>query len=162
MFDVLFNENWRINILKKYSIVCQTPGAQPYTVCAYSGIDLTQVLGISQADMPDGYFGWYQECGEVAVMAGDQTQAAYADFSPNDAKLRLSKESSKELQKHSSELPSGIMDEKCLVHYKDERLSLLPPLLIEVGPYCKLLKEARDVFVDGHFYACVAMCGISI
>jgi hypothetical protein len=53
------------------------------------------------------------------------------------------------------------MDEKSFAHHKDERLSQLPPLLIEVGPYCKLLREARDVFVDGHFYACVAMCGIS-
>jgi hypothetical protein len=43
-----------------------------------------------------------------------------------------------------------------------QRLSLLPPLLIEVGPYCNLLREARNVFVDGHFYACVAMCGISV
>jgi hypothetical protein len=54
-----------------------------------------------------------------------------------------------------------MMDEKSFAHHKDERLSQLPPLLIEVGPYCNLLKEARDVFVDGHFYACVAMCGIS-
>ena len=53
------------------------------------------------------------------------------------------------------------MDEKIFAHYKTERLSQLPPLLIEVGPYCGLLREARDVFVDGHFYACVAMCGIS-
>ncbi|MCX5653634.1 MAG: hypothetical protein NTY65_03155 [Planctomycetota bacterium] len=43
-----------------------------------------------------------------------------------------------------------------------ERLSQLPALLIEAGPYCDLIREARDVFVDGHFYACVAMCGISI
>ena len=32
---------------------------------------------------------------------------------------------------------------------------------MEDGPYCGLIREARDVFVDGHFYACVAMCGIS-
>jgi hypothetical protein len=37
----------------------------------------------------------------------------------------------------------------------------LPPLLMDDGPYCALLREARDVFVDGYFYACVAMCGIS-
>ena len=53
------------------------------------------------------------------------------------------------------------MNEESLAHHKTERLSQLPPLLIEVGPYCELLREARDVFVDGHFYACVAMCGIS-
>ena len=53
------------------------------------------------------------------------------------------------------------MDEESIEHLKNERLSQLPPLLIEAGSYCELLREARDVFVDGHFYACVAMCGIS-
>ena len=130
-------------------------------MCAYSGTDLSQVLGIKQADMSDGYYGWFLECGEVAVRVGGQIQPAYADFRPNDAKLRLSEESLKGSQKCPAEPPSGEMDEKSFAHHKDERLSQLPPLLIEVGPYCSLLKEARDVFVDGHFYACVAMCGIS-
>jgi hypothetical protein len=111
--------------------------------------------------MPEGYYGFIQECGEVAVRVSGQIQPAYADFGPNGAKLRLSKESSKESQKRLAELPYGAMDEKAIAHHKDERLSQLPPLLIEVGSYCKLFKEARDVFVDGHFYACVAMCGIS-
>jgi hypothetical protein len=131
-------------------------------VCAYSGTDLSQVLAISQAkDMPDGYYGWMLEYGEVAVRVSGQIQPAYADFRPNDAKLRLSEESSKGSQKRPAEMPSGAMDEKSFAHHKYERLSQLPPLLIEAGPYCKLLTEARDVFVDGHFYACVAMCGIS-
>jgi hypothetical protein len=111
--------------------------------------------------MPGGSYGWIQECGEVAVRVGGQIQPAYADFRPNDAKRHLSEESSKGSQKRPAELPSGAMDEKSFAHHKDERLSQLPPLLIEVGPYCKLLREARDVFVDGYFYACVAMCGIS-
>jgi hypothetical protein len=103
--------------------------------------------------MPDGYYGWIQECGEAVVRVSGQTQAAYADFRPNAAKRHLDEESSKDSQEQPAELPSGA---------KDERLSQLPPLLIEDGPYCKLLREARDVFVDGHFYACVAMCGISL
>ena len=111
--------------------------------------------------MPDGYFGWIQECGEVAVKVNGQTQAAYADFRPNAAKHHMDEELSKDLQKRPTELTSGPMDDKSFSHQKNERLSRLPPLLIEVGPYCKLLREARDVFVDGHFYACVAMCGIS-
>jgi len=111
--------------------------------------------------MPEGSFGWIQECGEAVVRVSNQTQAAYADFRPNAAKRHLSEESSKGSQKRPAELPSGTMDEKSFAHHKDERLSQLPPLLIEVGPYCKLLREARDVFVDGHFYACVAMCVIS-
>ncbi len=111
--------------------------------------------------MPDGNYGWIQECGVVAVNVCGKIQPAYADFSPNDAKFRLSKESSKGLQEQTSELPTGAIDEKSLAYHKDERLSQLPPLLIEVGPYCNLLREARDVFVGGYFYACVAMCGIS-
>jgi len=130
-------------------------------MCAYSGTDLSQVLGISQADMPDDYYGWVQICGNGYVMVSGQAQPAYADFRPNEAKLRLSEESSKGSQNRSAEMPSGTMDEKSFDRHKKERLSQLPPLLIEVGPYCNLLKEARDVFVDEHFYACVAMCGIS-
>jgi len=111
--------------------------------------------------MPDGYYGWIQECGEAVVRVSGQTQAAYADFRPNSAKRYLDEELSKGSKERPAELLSGAMDEKSFAHHKDERLSHLPPLLIEVGPYCSLLKEARDVFVDGHFYACVAMCGIS-
>ncbi|MBN1806936.1 MAG: hypothetical protein JW837_16935 [Sedimentisphaerales bacterium] len=73
----------------------------------------------------------------------------------------MREESSRNSEARPTELPSDLMDEKAFDRHKYERLSQLPPLLIEVGPYCKLLREARDVFVDGHFYACVAMCGIS-
>jgi hypothetical protein len=88
-------------------------------------------------------------------MVDGQEQPAYCDFMPNDAKLRISNASFKDSQKRLTELPSGEMDDR------SERLSQLPPLLIEAGRYCELLREARNVFVDGHFYACVAMCGIS-
>lgn len=36
-----------------------------------------------------------------------------------------------------------------------------PHCFIEVGPYSNLPREGRATFVDGHFYACVAMCGIA-
>ena len=148
--------------LQKYSIVGQAPSARSYTVRAYTGTDLSEVLGISQAPtMPEGSYGWMQLCGEVRVRVPGGTQIAYADFRPNDAKLQLSKVSAKDPQKgHPKRLP-GILDDKALRHEKHLRLSQLPALLIEAGPYCELLREARDVFVDGHFYACVAMCGIS-
>ncbi len=149
-------------ILTKYSIVCQAPNAKPYTVCAYSGTDLSQVLGINQASMPNGYYGWILEHGEAIVRVSGQTLPAYADFRPNAAKLQLSEKSSKNSQKRPAEPPSDAMDGKSFAHHKIKRLSQLPPLLIEVSPYCNLLKEAREVFVDGHFYACVAMCGISV
>lgn len=111
--------------------------------------------------MPDGSHGWIQECGEVVVRVSGQTEAAYADFSPNAAKLRLREGLSKGAAEERAKLPSNALGKESFAHDKDERISQLPPLLIEVGPYCRLLREARDVFVDGHFYACVAMCGIS-
>lgn len=145
----------------QYSIVCQVPDAEPYTVQVYNGTDLSQVLGITQANMPEGYYGWIQECGEVVVRGTSQTQSAYADFSPNAAKRHLSEEMSKNPNKHTEESPKGGMGEQTVDHNKNVRLSQLPPLLIEVGPYCNLLREGRATFVDGHFYACVAMSGIS-
>jgi hypothetical protein len=133
-----------IDTLTQYSIVCQASDAEPYTICAYSGTDLSKIVGITQAHvMPPGTYGWVQECGEAFVRVEGQAQPAYADFRPNAVRL-----------------PSGALDEKSLA--RNERLSRLPPLLIDNGPYCALLREARDVFVDGYFYACVAMCGISL
>jgi hypothetical protein len=142
-----------MNVITQYSIVCQVPGAEPYTFCAYSGDDLSQVLGINQANMHEGYYGWIQECGEAQVNVSGQTQPAYADFRPNAAKRDLKEELSKGHQEQGKNL---------LARESLERLSQLPPLLIEAGDYCVLIREARDVFVNGHFYACVAMCGISL
>ncbi|KKM65736.1 hypothetical protein LCGC14_1488300 [marine sediment metagenome] len=148
--------------LKKYSIVAQASDATPYTVSAYSGSDLSAALAISQAEnMPEGSYGWMQLCGDVRVRTPGGTQTAYVDFRPNDARLQLSSESSEGSGGQSAKLPPGVLDDKTLAHGRHLRLSQLPPLLIEAGPYCSLLREARDVFVDGHFYACVAMCGIS-
>jgi hypothetical protein len=131
-----------VDTLAQYSIVCQAPGAEPYTICAYSGTDLSKIVGITQARaMPPGSYGWVQQCGEAFIRVEGQTHAAYADFRPNAAKPQ-----------------PDTRDEKPKA--QQERLFQLAPLLIEAGPYCSLLQEAREVFVDGHFYACVAMCGI--
>jgi hypothetical protein len=150
-------------VLTQYSMVCQAPGAEPYTICAYSGTDISQVVGITQAPvMPEGTYGWIQECGEAVVRVSSQTQPAYADFRPNDARLHLGEEPTGDSGGQSPEISHRVLYEKSRHQEKRERLSQLPPLLIEVGPYCSLLREARDVFVDGYFYACVAMCGISL
>lgn len=141
-----------MHIITQYSIVCQVPGAEPYNFCAYSGEDLSQVLGITQANMHEGYYGWIQECGEAFVKVSGQTQPAYADFRPNTAKHDLEEELSKGQQEQGM---------NPLTRDTLERLSQLPPLLMEAGPYCGLIREARDVFVGGYSYACVAMCGIS-
>jgi hypothetical protein len=148
-------------ILTQYSIVCQVAGAEPYTVCAYNGTDLSQVLGITQANLPDGSYGWIQVCGEALVSVSGQTKAAYVDFRPNTAISHLKEKSPKGSQKQIADLPAGVVCDDPLNYAGRERLSQLPPLLIEDGAYCQLIREARDVFVDGHFYACVAMCGIS-
>ena len=39
------------------------------------------------------------------------------------------------------------------------RYASLPVLLIHHGEYCNLLMEARELFINGYFYSCVAMCG---
>jgi hypothetical protein len=111
--------------------------------------------------MPEGSCGWMQLCGPGYIQVSGQTQPAYVDFRPNDAKLRLSKEPKNETQERRPDLPPGVLEVIPLDPDRYERLSQLPALLIEAGPYCNLIREARDVFVDGHFYACVAMCGIS-
>lgn len=46
-----------------------------------------------------------------------------------------------------------------------ERIWNLPPLILELKddafePYTFLLLEARELYVHGHFYSCVAMCGV--
>ncbi|MFA5077957.1 MAG: hypothetical protein WC541_00555 [Dehalococcoidia bacterium] len=109
--------------------------------------------------MPEGSYGWIQECGEVLVRVNGQTQTAYADFRPNTAKQK--KELLKDSGQQVEELSSSTSDVDPLDQAMLRRFSLLPPLLIEDGPYCRLIREARDVFINGHFYACVAMCGIS-
>lgn len=95
----------------------------------------------------------------MLVKENGQTQAAYCDFRPNSAKHRLREELLKHSLEKVAEQPSGTMSEPA--HERLERLAQLPPLLMEDGPYCRLMREAKDVFVDGHFYACVTMCGIS-
>ena len=150
-----------MSILTQYRIVCHVPGAKQYTIWAYSGEDLTKVAGITHAKLPVGHYGWILERGEALVSVSGQTQAAYADFRPNSAQHNPREELSKGLQGQVVEPPSDEVAENPITNDMVERLSQLPPLLIEDGPYCRLIREARDVFVDGHFYACVAMCGIS-
>lgn len=111
--------------------------------------------------MPENTYGWIQLSGNGYVVVSNEKQPAFADFRPNELKLQLSGKWPKENEKNSEKSPADIASLNSVAHEKDMRLSQLPPLLIEAGPYCNLLREARDVFVDGHFYACVAMCGIS-
>ncbi len=46
--------------------------------------------------------------------------------------------------------------ENMIARYKE-----LPAIIVEYGRYSPLLLEARELFIEGKFYSCVAMCGIS-
>jgi hypothetical protein len=47
-----------VDVLAQYSIVCQASDVEPYTVCAYTGTDLSKIVGITQAHiMPPGTYG---------------------------------------------------------------------------------------------------------
>jgi len=42
-----------------------------------------------------------------------------------------------------------------------ERMWDLPPMIVKpYGEYLALLLESRELYIAGHFYSCVAMCGI--
>jgi hypothetical protein len=42
-----------------------------------------------------------------------------------------------------------------------DRVWDLPAIIVKAeGEYLNLLREARDLYLDGRFYSCVAMCGI--
>jgi hypothetical protein len=42
-----------------------------------------------------------------------------------------------------------------------ERYCQLPNLMVHPGPHLNLLHDARELFILGKFYPCVAMCGIT-
>jgi len=59
----------------------------------------------------------------------------------------------------------GILRQKLEERLADsiERIWDLPPIILTPKPkgdYLALLLESRELYVDGHFYPCVAMCGI--
>jgi hypothetical protein len=112
-------------------------------------------------NLPGGSYGWIETRGHGEVNVSGQTQPAYVDFEPNLAKIRLNEEPRPESQEPCPILPPNIQKAAEADPVRYGRLCQLPPLLIEAGPYCDLIREARAVFVDGHDYACVAMCGIS-
>ncbi len=41
------------------------------------------------------------------------------------------------------------------------RYKSLPPIMVHLGKYSEFLIEARDLFIKGSFYPCIAMCGIT-
>lgn len=135
--------------LEQYTIVCRDPDSGPGAVCAYTGDDISQIVGVTMAHRwPEQWFGWIQETGRVELPVVGGAERVYLDFYPNVARV----------EKQEGPIQGAIPIET----ERLERLCKLDPLIIELGEYCNLLREARDVFVDGHFYSCVAMCGIAM
>jgi hypothetical protein len=77
----------------------------------------------------------------------------FLDVTPNTPKTDRTKEDFGNMlrQKFEQRLPGAV-----------ERIWELPPVILEkpFGEYVSLLVEARELFIAGHFYSCVAMCGI--
>jgi hypothetical protein len=82
-----------------------------------------------------------------------QLMEGFIDFRPNlqrnEQSRRIIRQELRE--KFERNLPEAV-----------ERIWDVPYLALKApfGLYLGLLTEARELFVDGHFYSCVAMCGI--
>jgi hypothetical protein len=81
-----------------------------------------------------------------------QLMEVFLDVLPNIPKNDQSRKSVRQLlQKQFDGILSSMV----------ERLWDLPPIIVKPeGEYLALLTEARALYLAGHFYACVAMCGI--
>src|SRR5262245_47132693 len=84
----------------------------------------------------------------------EQSQAinVFLDLRPNWPKNDQTRENFRQTLRQQLE---GKLDDAV------ERVWDLPPIIVRPdGEYLALLIEARDLYEAGHFYACVAMCGI--
>jgi hypothetical protein len=77
----------------------------------------------------------------------------FVDVTPNTPKTERTREDFGHIlrQKFEQRLPEAV-----------ERIWELPPVILQkpFEEYVSLLVEARELFIAGHFYSCVAMCGI--
>jgi hypothetical protein len=76
----------------------------------------------------------------------------YLDFTPNGPKDEIGRQNAvnRLTQDFERRLEGAV-----------ERQWNLPPIMVILqGEYLELLREARDLYIDGRFYSCVAMCGI--
>ena len=76
----------------------------------------------------------------------------FLDLLPNQPKTDQTRESFRQIlrQRFEGRLTDAV-----------ERVWELPPMILKPhGEYLALLLEAREIYLAGHFYSCVAMCGI--
>ena len=82
-----------------------------------------------------------------------QLMNVFLDLLPNQARDDQTRDIFRQLlrQRFEERLPEVI-----------ERMWKLPPIILKerFGDYMELLLEARTLFLMGHFYSCVAMCGV--
>lgn len=83
----------------------------------------------------------------------DEMIQVYLDLLPNQPKNEQTREANRQMmrQRFERKLPEAV-----------ERIWELPPIILKEpsGIYVELLSESRELFIAGHFYSCVAMCGI--
>lgn len=83
----------------------------------------------------------------------DKLVNVFLDLSPNQPKNDVTRAEFRQLltQRFERQLPEAV-----------ERIWKLPAIILRepFSDYLSLLLEARELFVMGHFYSCVAMCGI--
>jgi hypothetical protein len=83
----------------------------------------------------------------------DQFMNVLLDVMPNMPRNEQTRESFGNIlrQKFEQRLPDAV-----------ERIWELPPIILQrpEGEHARILLEARELFIAGHFYSCVAMCGI--
>ena len=86
----------------------------------------------------------------------DKSILIQMDMTPNLLKLRGQEESIKETMRQ--ELEKDL--DKRISRYKE-----LPAIMVQVkseeDEYIKLLYEARRLYIEGKFYSCIAMCGVT-
>ena len=81
-----------------------------------------------------------------------QLVEVFVDFLPNQPRNDESRELLRQIRRKSFE---ENLDEAV------ERVWDLPSIVVKPrGEYLTLLQEARELYIAGHFYPCVAMCGI--
>lgn len=80
------------------------------------------------------------------------TIQVHMDTVPNLLKMPGQEDSVKDMLRQRTEQKLDDM----LSRYKQ-----LPAIFVHLGKHSELLYEARDLYIEGKYYSCVAMCGIT-
>ena len=81
-----------------------------------------------------------------------ETLQVHLDTIPNLLKVQGQEEKVKNMLRDKFEKGINAM----IMRYRE-----LPAIIVEYGRYSNLLLEARQLYLEGKYYSCVAMCGIT-